>query len=366
MIDTEPVKVVEAAREFMLPAHPLEAFPFGNGHINETFQVTLGMPGAGPREKARVIIQRINTKVFRNPEQMMENISGVIAHLRRKLVRRGETDLDRRVLSVIPAKSGGDIYRDPEGRVWRAYHFIERASSVYIAMEEKHAFEAAKAFGTFLRDLSDMPGPIHETIPDFHHTPKRFEALEKAVKEDTAHRSFGCAREIDSAMGWRRISDRIVKLLAEGRLANRVTHNDTKVNNVLMDDTTGKGTCVIDLDTVMQGSLLYDFGDMVRTTTPPVAEDCDDHHQSVMRMHYYDALVDGFTEGTGGLLTPLETELLPFSGALITIEMGIRFLADHLNGDTYYRIHREGHNLARARTQLTLAESISAQLPGII
>lgn len=358
----DPAKVAAAARGFMLPASPIDAAPYGNGHINDTFQVSIDAPGEGPGGKGRVILQRINTKIFRDPERLMENISKVITHQHRKLAERGEAEVERKVLTLFPAREGGYIHRDPEGGCWRASVFIERVASYDVVTREKQAFEAAKAFGTFLKDLSDLPGQLHETIPDFHHTPKRFQQLEKAIHEDTAKRSRECIKEIDAALGWKRMADRIIDHLAEDKLSNRVTHNDTKVNNVLMDTTTGNGMCVIDLDTVMPGNLLYDFGDMVRTTTSPVAEDDEDHNRAVMRRHLYDELVRGFTKGADGILTPLEVELLPYSGVLITVEMGIRFLADYLNGDTYYKVYKKEHNLLRTRTQLKLAKSIAEQL----
>jgi aminoglycoside phosphotransferase (APT) family kinase protein len=206
--------------------------------------------------------------------------------------------------------------------------------------------------------LASMPAPrLHETIPDFHHTPRRFAALERAISEDLANRAADAKPEIDFALA----HESIVGVLVDANLPERVTHNDTKFNNVLLDDATGEGICVIDLDTVMPGLAAYDFGDMVRTTTSPAMEDEQDLFKVSMEFPMFEALTRGYLDATGSFLTNAEKEHLAFSGKLITLEVGIRFLTDHLAGDTYFKVHREGHNLDRCRTQFKLVESIERQ-----
>jgi len=222
------------------------------------------------------------------------------------------------------------------------------------------AFQAARAFGQFQKWLADLPAPrLHDTIPDFHHTPKRFAALEKAIAADAANRAKLAQPEIEFALRHREMCG---VLLAAG-LPERVTHNDTKFNNVMLDDATGQGICVIDLDTVMPGLALYDFGDMVRTTTSPAKEDERDLSKVTMQFPMFEALARGYLSTAADCLTSAEKKFLPFSGKLITFEIGIRFLTDFLAGDVYFKVHREGHNLDRCRTQFKLVESIEQQEP---
>ncbi len=264
----------------------------------------------------------------------------------------------RRVLTLVPARDGRPYYCDEHGNHWRAYVFIEQARSYDAVETPKQAFEAARAFGRFQELLSDLPSPrLHDTIPDFHHTPKRFAALEKAIAADAANRAKLAAPEIEFAQRRKAMTG----ILLAANLPERVTHNDTKLNNVLIDDATGEGVCVIDLDTVMPGVALYDFGDMVRTTTSPAKEDDLDLSKVRMQFRMFEALVRGYLESAGGLLTRDEKRHLAFAGKLITFEIGIRFLADYLAGDLYFRVHRKNHNLDRCRTQFKLVESIEQQ-----
>jgi aminoglycoside phosphotransferase (APT) family kinase protein len=247
---------------------------------------------------------------------------------------------------------------DAEGNHWRAYRFIDKARTYDAATSTAQAFQAAKAFGQFQHQLADLPAPaLHETIPDFHNTPKRFAALEQAIAADVACRATLAKPEIEFALAHRPI----VSVLLDANLPARVTHNDTKFNNVMLDDATGEGICVIDLDTVMPGLALYDFGDMVRTTTSPAQEDEPDLTKVTMQFPMFEALVRGYLASAGGFLTKEEKQYLAFSGKLITFEIGLRFLTDYLAGDTYFRVHREGHNLDRCRTQFKLVESIEEQ-----
>jgi Ser/Thr protein kinase RdoA (MazF antagonist) len=326
--------------------------PYGNGHINDTFLVTCQTAGA----PVRYILQRINRNVFHSPAAVMQNIERVTAHLAGQL--QGHPDRARRALTLVVTRDGRDWHEDAQGETWRAYDFVEKARSYETATSVAQAFQAAHAFGHFQQQLASLPAPrLLETIPDFHHTPKRFTALQQAVAADVAGRAKLAQPEIEFALA----HESIVGALLEAGLPERITHNDTKFNNVLLDDTTGESLCVIDLDTVMPGLALYDFGDMVRTTTSPAAEDEQDLSKVTMQFPLFEALVRGYLSAAGGFLTEAEKEFLAFSGKLITFEVGIRFLADYLNGDTYFKIHREGHNLDRCRTQFKLVESIELQ-----
>ena len=340
------------ARKFQIHGEFIEAAPYGTGHINDTYCAVFDQAGA----PVRYIFQCINQNVFKNPVALMENVQRVTAHLAGKLA--GASDSSRSVLTLVPAREGQSWCLDGEGGYWRAYLFIEKARTYDTVQSPRQAFEAAKAFGRFQGLLADLPAPrLHDTIPDFHHTPRRFARLEQAVEADRFNRAKPAAAEIDFAI--RRHS--ITAVLVEAGLPERVTHNDTKLNNVMIDDATGAGVCVIDLDTVMPGLALYDFGDMVRTATCAVAEDEPDLSRVRMRFPFFEALARGYLASASGFLTQAERQLLAFSGKLITFEIGIRFLTDFLEGDVYFKTHREGHNLDRCRTQFKLAESIEEQ-----
>ncbi|HXR08024.1 MAG TPA: aminoglycoside phosphotransferase family protein, partial [Candidatus Acidoferrum sp.] len=305
---------------------------------------------------ARYIIQRINHLIFKTPVAVMENIRRVTAHLAAKAV--GRRDFSRRVLTLVSTREGGFYHRDEHSNHWRAYLFIEKARTCDAVESAEQAFKAANAFGSFQKLLADFPAPrLHDTIPNFHHTPKRFAALEKAIAADTVNRANLARAEIEFAL---RRKD-ICGVLLEANLPERVTHNDTKFNNVMLDEATGEGICVIDLDTVMPGLALYDFGDMVRTTTSPAREDERDLSKVAMQLPMFEALARGYLSSAGEFLTPAEKRFLPFAGKLITFEIGLRFLTDFLAGDTYFKVHREGHNLDRCRTQFKLVESIERQ-----
>lgn len=340
------------ARRFQLHGEFVSAAPYGTGHINDTYCVGFDQGGT----RVRYILQRVNHNVFKNPAALMDNIRRVTAHLAQKMA--GEPAANRRVLTLIPAQDGNCFCRDEAGSFWRAYVFIENARTFDAVESPKQAFEAAKAFGHFQRLLADLPAPrLHDTIPDFHHTPKRFTALERAITADVANRAKLAKPEIEFAL--RRKA--ICSVLLDANLPERVTHNDTKFNNIMLDDATGEGICVIDLDTVMPGLALYDFGDMVRTTTSPAKEDEQDLSKVRMQFPMFEALARGYLESAAGFLTQAERQLLAFSGKLITFEIGLRFLTDFLAGDTYFKVHRENHNLDRCRTQFRLVESIEQQ-----
>jgi aminoglycoside phosphotransferase (APT) family kinase protein len=245
--------------------------------------------------------------------------------------------------------------------VWRCYLFVEGARSYDLLENPGQAYQAAKAFGGFQRLLADYQGPrLHETIPNFHHTPSRFETLRRAIAADRHNRAARAAAEIRATLARESLAHSLVALQERGELPERITHNDTKLNNVLLDERTGEGLCILDLDTVMPGLSLYDFGDMVRTATNPVAEDALEVDRIHVQEAMFQALAKGYLEGTEGTLLPAERERLVLAGQLLTFENAIRFLTDFLDGDTYYPIHREAHNLDRTRTQLALLASLEA------
>ncbi len=340
------------AGHFQIAGAFVEAAPYGSGHINDTYCVVFRQGSA----RVRYIFQRINHHIFKQPAALMENIQRVTTHLAAKI--GDEADARRRVLTLMPTRAGAACHCDADGNHWRCYLFIEQARTFAAVESAAQACEAAKAFGQFQKLLSDLPAPrLHDTIPDFHHTPKRFAALEQAIAADVANRAAAAKPEIEFAL---RHQD-ICHVLLDANLPERVTHNDTKFNNVMLDDVTGEGICVIDLDTVMPGLALYDFGDMVRTTTSPAKEDERDLSKVTMQLPMFAALARGYLSAANEFLTPAERTFLPFSGKLITLEIGLRFLTDHLAGDVYFKVHRDGHNLDRSRTQFKLVESIEQQ-----
>jgi hypothetical protein len=342
----------DLARRFLIQGDFLDAAPYGSGHINDTYCARFSQGGA----LVRYIVQRINHHVFRNPVALMENLQRVTAHLQDKLA--GAPDVSRRRLTLLPTRQGGLWHCDEAGNFWRCYIFIEKARSFDAIKSPRQAFEAAKAFGRFQKLLSDLPAPrLHDTIPDFHHTPNRFARLEQALAADAFNRAQPARPEIQFALRRKPMTT----LLLDAHLPERVTHNDTKINNVMLDDETGEEVCVIDLDTVMPGLALYDFGDLVRTATSPAMEDERDLARVTMQFPMFEALVRGYLSTASDFLTPAERRHLVFAGKLITFEIGIRFLTDFLAGDTYFKVHRDNHNLDRCRTQFKLVESIEQQ-----
>jgi hypothetical protein len=348
----------EAFSVFQCPGKYLSEAPYGSGHINDTFRVTYDDNG----REVHYIHQRINHHIFKNVPALMENIGQVTRHQRRKFIEAGADQINRRVLTLVPTRDGKDFYLDSNGDYWRTYVFIEGAMGIDVVESTNQAFAAAKAFGEFQCQLADLPGRLHETIPDFHHTRSRFDTLMKAIEEDRFNRAADVKAEIGFAKAREEMVDVVINLMASGELPERVTHNDTKLNNVLIDTATGKGMCVIDLDTVMPGSVLYDFGDMIRTTTTRAPEDETDLSKVEMDIAYFEALVKGYLKTASGFLTAKERELLPFSGRLITFEIGLRFLTDYLQGDVYFKTHREGQNIDRCRKQFKMVESMERQM----
>jgi Phosphotransferase enzyme family len=349
---TEVHDACEVVRQFQIEGEFAEIAPYGSGHINDSYCAAFDVAGV----RLRYMLQRINNNIFKAPIAVMENIQRVTEHLAAQ--SSGQIDAERRVLRLVPTRNGKAWYMDANGHYWRVYHFIEKAHSLDAVESPEQAFRAAKAFGQFQKSLADLPTPrLHDVIPDFHHTPKRFAALEHAVDSDLSGRVALAQPEIQFTFARKAMAS----ALMNSDLPERVTHNDTKLNNVLLDDATGEGLCVVDLDTVMPGLALHDFGDMVRTMTSATREDEQDLSRVTMEFPMFEALVRGYLTATDGFLTAAERQHLVIAAKVMTFEQGIRFLTDYLAGDTYYKVHRDGQNLDRCRTQFKLLESIEQQ-----
>jgi Ser/Thr protein kinase RdoA (MazF antagonist) len=350
------------ARQFALLGDYVSAPPYGSGHINDTFALEMSQGG----KSVRYVLQRINHNIFKNPDGLMQNVERVCRHAQAKLAQEGRVYASRRALTLVPTRDGRGWHTDAHGNRWRCYIFVEGATGHDVIRNADQAYQAARAFGAFQALLVDLPGErLVETIPNFHHTPSRYAAFLAALAKDSHGRAKEAAAQIAFAQARAHEVGQIVEAMARGEIPERVTHNDTKLNNVLLDNETQEGICVIDLDTVMPGSALYDFGDLVRTSTSPAAEDETDLTKVTMQLPMFEALVKGYLSTAGGFLTKRERELLPFAGKLITLEIGLRFLTDWLEGDVYFKIKRPRHNLDRLRTQFKLVESIETQLPAM-
>ena len=344
-------------REFSVEGNCQQAVPYGTGHINDTYLVTMDNGGAD-----KYILQRINHNIFKNPPLLMDNILRVTSHIRGKISGLPGGNPDRESLTVIPTRAGTSFLHDEQGNFWRLYIFIGDARTYDICETTQQARETAAAFGRFQALLADIPGGrLHETIPFFHHTPRRFETLEKAIAEDKLNRCAEARREIEFCLKHKPLTSALTDLLENGKMPERISHNDSKINNVMMNSADGKGICVIDLDTVMSGSCLYDFGDMVRTAARTMDEDERDLDKVILKIEFFEALTQGYLQTARSFLTPVEIANMVTSGKVITFTIGIRFLADYLVGDTYFKIHRAGHNLDRARVQFKLLASIEEQ-----
>jgi aminoglycoside phosphotransferase (APT) family kinase protein len=348
----------EISRQFQIYGEILHAETCKIGHINETYSATYDQGGT----KVRYIHQKINQTVFKDAATLMKNVVRVTSHLRHKLEKTGAKDITRRSLTLVPTRLGESYYCNGSGECWRTFVFVEGVQTFESVQTPQQAFQAGKAFGSFQNLLVDLPGErLTETIPEFHNTQKRFLALCRAVEKDHLNRAQSAKAEIDFALRHEAIVDVILKALARKQIPERITHNDTKFNNVMLDIETGEAMCVVDLDTVMPGCALYDFGDMVRTTTSPTLEDERELVKVKMQMPMFKKLAEGYLSTAGQFLTKAEKSYISFAGKLITFTIGIRFLTDYLAGDNYFRIHRPGHNLDRCRTQFKLVDSIERQ-----
>lgn len=325
--------------------------PVGAGNINDTYRVDLLRDG----KPESWILQRLNHRVFKDPEAVMRNIRAVAAHLER------QADFPLRIPAPVPTLQGDWLHRDDAGNYWRVFPFYENTFAPERLPEPAIAYEAARAYGAFLYALRDFPADqLVETIPGFHDTERRWAVFEAMLKKDPAGRVKVATAEINALMEARPVFSRVHELKASGELSRRVTHNDTKAGNVLIDIQTGRAVAVIDWDTIMPGTVLSDFGDMVRTFAPDCTEDSDGPVQ--MRMEALEMLCRGFLEKTSGFLTPLERENLPLGAQWIIGEQALRFLTDYLAGDTYYKTQYPEHNLVRARNQLALYHAVSENL----
>ena len=326
--------------KFQTKGAALSCEPYGNGHINATYLVKT--------DEEQYILQRINHHIFQDVPGLMRNVERVTAFL-------AEKDPDpRHSLHLVPAKDGA-AYVEAEGEFYRMYDFVHDSICLDAPETDEDFYQSAVAFGSFQRQLADFPAnELSETIPRFHDTPNRYRALRAAIEKDALGRAASCREEIEFALAREADAAVMINLLAAGELPLRVTHNDTKLNNVMLDAKTRKPLCVIDLDTVMPGLAANDFGDSIRFGANTGAEDEKDLKKISLSLARYEAFARGFLEACGKALTPKEIETLPWGAKLMTLECGVRFLTDYLEGDTYFRIHRPEHNLDRTRTQFAL------------
>lgn len=356
----------EIVPKFAIEGTLTEAVPYGSGHINDTVRLTCALENGGQK---RYILQRMNDGIFKNPVELMENVMNVTSFLRKKIVERGG-DPERETLNVIRTVDGDNFLKDEDGDFWRMYIFIENATSFDMVRTPEDFYNSAVSFGNFQLLLQDYPAAtLHETIPNFHNTVSRFADFKKAVEEDVCGRAKEVQDEIRFVMEREADTHVICDALANGEIPLRVTHNDTKLNNIMIDNETGKGICVIDLDTVMPGSALYDYGDSIRFGASTGAEDEKNLELINCDMGLFEIYTKGYVEGCGGSLTEKEIRMLPMGAKLMTLECGMRFLADYLQGDVYFKIHRPEHNLDRARTQFKLVADMEKkwdEMAGIV
>lgn len=333
--------------------------PYGEGHINDTFLLSFDMYDMG---RLQVILQRINTDVFQRPKELMENVAGITEFLHKK-IDAANGNAARETLTLIPVAGGSLYYVDSAGNYWRAYQFITDATCYQSVKRPEDFYESARTFGKFQRLLADYPiATLHEIIPGFHDTQMRFEQFEKARSADVCKRAGDVAAELADADRFAWLCGIFPPLIASGELPTRVTHNDTKLNNLMFDNRTGKGLCVMDLDTVMPGLLAYDFGDAIRFGANTAVEDETDLSRVSLDFGLYKTYVDGFVSGCGDSMTAKERELLPEGALVMTYECGLRFLTDYLAGDVYFKTGYPRHNLDRCRTQFALLKDMERLL----
>lgn len=328
--------------------------PYGSGLINRTYVAVYSVGG----NRKRFIVQRINTNLFKNVDGLMNNIKLVTEFNRAEIEKRGG-DPDRESLTLVETKDGATYYRTEEGDCYRVYVFIEDAKGYDVVEKPEHFYESAVAFGKFAQLLDRFDSSkLFEVLPDFHNTVKRFANLKKSLEADKFNRAKDVKAEIDFALKHENIVGNLVTLLESGKIPSRVTHNDTKLNNVLIDTRTDKATCVIDLDTMMPGSICYDFGDSIRFGCNPCLEDEPDTSKIIFDMPLFETYTRGYLSVFGDTITDLERQNLPMGAILMTYECGIRFLTDYLDGDVYFRLKREGQNIDRTRSQFKLVSDM--------
>ncbi len=342
-------KILEVASIFLPDEKIISSEPLGNGHINSTFLIKT--------DKGQYTLQKINTSIFADVDGLMSNIQSVTHHIRKKAQAIGQ-DPQRATLHFLSAPDGKK-YIFFDGDAYRMYKFIDSAFTIEKMENPEHFYQSGIAFGNFAQDLSDFDASkLNETIKNFHNTPSRYNDFEKAVENNLSGRLSEVSSEVEFVRARRAFMSMFMDRLNDGSLPMRVTHNDTKLNNVLFDEKTGKPAAVIDLDTVMPGSYLFDFGDAIRFGATHAAEDEKDLSLVDFDLGLYESFTKGYLETCAKSLTKVEIDLLPYASIMLTLECGMRFLSDHLNGDTYFRISREGHNLDRARTQFKLVSEM--------
>ena len=351
-------KIDEAIGQFRYEGVLIDERPYGSGHINDTYLLTFEIAEMGT---IKVILQRMNKNIFTKPIELMENILNVTSYLRKKIIENGG-DPDRETLNVIRTVDNMPYFVDSEGEYWRSYKFITDATSYDQVESPEDFYQSAVAFGNFQRLLAEYPAEtLHDTIEGFHDTKARFQVFKKAVEDDVCGRAASVQKEIQFVLEHEHLANVFADLLEKKEIPLRVTHNDTKLNNIMIDNKTRKGICVIDLDTVMPGLAMNDFGDSIRFGASTATEDEQDLSKVSCDMELFDLYAKGFIEGCGGKLTEKEIDLMPTGAMVMTFECGMRFLTDYLQGDTYFKIHRENHNLDRCRTQFKLVKDMEAK-----
>ncbi len=347
----------EALNAYSYKGELVGALRYGHGHINDTFCIYTQDENG---DCVRYILQRISNVAFKNPKNLMENICNVTKYLN-KIIKAQNGDTKREAMNVVKTKNNEDFFVDSEDRAWRLYDFIEQTNCLQKAENPEQFYESGRAFGNFQYLLRDYPAhTLHETIERFHDTQNRYELLIKAVEKDEFDRVKDVAKELEFAYARKEDCSKCVNAQKEGILPLRVTHNDTKLNNVMLDKTTGEGICVIDLDTVMPGLSINDFGDSIRYGANNSAEDEQDLSKVNFDLGHYEIYAKGFLEGSKGSLTKEEKEYMPWGAKLMTLECGIRFLTDYLSGDVYFRTTKPKQNLDRARTQFKLVADMES------
>src|SRR5512147_436045 len=343
--------------QFSMPGTLLKAERFGSGLINDTYLCEFTDGGAA----RKYILQRINTAVFKRPEQVMENVETVTTHIVRRLAAAGVAD----PLSVTPAlihtRGGGSHLHDGAGGFWRMFHFIESGVVYDTVVDARHAYEVGRGLGMFQALVSDLdPRTLHDTLPGFHHTPDYLAEYDAVLRQDRVRRAAEAAAETEFVSSRRELARRLLEPLEKGEIPVRVVHNDPKVNNVMVHRDTGAALCMLDLDTVKPGIVHFDFGDCVRSAANPAGEDAEDPSAAVIDLSLFEAVAEGYLREAGTFITIAEIALLPVSIKVITFELGVRFLADYLWGDTYFKVKHPSHNLHRTRVQFRLLGSIEA------
>ena len=349
----------KVAESFRFAGKITKMSPYGSGHINDTFMLTCELEDGSNKH---YILQRMNDDIFRNPKELMENVVNVTTFLRKKIIAAGG-DPERETLNIILTKDGASYLQDEAGDYWRSYVFIDDATCFDLVEKPEDFYNSAVAFGHFQQLLADYPAEtLHETIVNFHNTASRLEDFKAAVARDACGYAGDVQREIQFVLERENLAFVLGEMQAEKKLPLRVTHNDTKLNNIMIDNETGKAICVIDLDTVMPGLAVNDFGDSIRFGASTADEDERDLSRVSCDMELFELYTKGFVEGCAGSLTDEELDMLPIGAMVMTYECGMRFLADHLDGDVYFKTHREGHNLDRCRTQFKLVADMERKL----